>query len=154
MTTTEDRLRRALAARADLVDEVRLTPTLADRGEQRSRRRTAAVVGAAAAAVAVIGAALIAVRGGDGSPDPAPPVPEPTGTQRSEGPAPIETVEARGDVDGDGVEDVVRLGDGRLEAELSSSGDTATRRVDRRVELTGLADVGTDRQFVDRKSVV
>ncbi|WP_141014013.1 hypothetical protein [Nocardioides sambongensis] len=144
MNPTEERLRRALQARADLYDDHALTPPLPETSRHSRWRRP--VLAAAAAAAIVVAVSLVVAGTGD---DDVQPAPGPTSTvPTSTVPTSTDPVggapgTATGDVDGDGVDDEVRLSGRRLVVELSTGG-SATRRVPAGSQLIGLADVGAD----------
>lgn len=112
----EDRLRDALAARADQVTPDDLGPLVVP--APRRSRRTAVGAGLAGLAAAAAVAAVVAVPfGGDGSTDrePAPADPTPSPTVVEQGRA-----EVLVDLDGDGVDDRAWVEGGTLRVEVSS----------------------------------
>lgn len=139
-STLEDRLTAALHARADLVQPEDLRES-APPAPFRLRRSTALL---AAASVVIAGTiAAVWLTNDEGKPEPAKPMPD----------GYVEVDRLTGDVDGDGRDDLVRLGRLRDEVRLPSApllvADLATdRRTAVKLDagpvpaLVGLADVG------------
>ncbi|MEQ6903425.1 hypothetical protein [Nocardioides sp. YIM 152588] len=142
MTPTEERLRAALAARADLYDGSREAPPApTETWWHRWRGPVAIAVAAAVVVAAGIGVAFGLTGGRRVQPAPAPATPGTPTTPSATVPA---GVTLSGDVDGDGVPDTVTTQGRVLTAELSGGG-TAELRLARGERPSGLADVGGDR---------
>ncbi|TIC81277.1 hypothetical protein E8D34_17935 [Nocardioides sp. GY 10113] len=153
MNPTEERLRAALAARAELYDggaSAPPVPAAATEGWWDRWRAPLAV--AAAVTVVTAGVGLGVALGGpdDVEPAPAPTTPPdaPSATAATSATASSYEVRLSGDVDGDGRSDEVVVERGRIRAELTRGGEAtvAIRRGD--PEPVGLADVGDDRLVV------
>ncbi|WP_134740647.1 hypothetical protein [Nocardioides sp. 503] len=156
MSTIEDRLTRALQARADQVQPEDLRPLEAPTAEVHWLRRPATYLVAAAACAGIIAAPFV-LGVGDGDVHPRPPVgsqaAEPTLPPQEDvgGDWPIEFPTDPVDVDGDSVEDAVRIRQepgkplvgprARIEVDLSASGDTVFGLVESFGVLVNVADV-------------
>ncbi len=138
----EDRLRDALAARAEQVTPEDLRPLVVG-SPQHHRRR--AVVLAGLAAAAAVAALLVAPMLSDGSTEPQPVSPSPTPTPSPSAGATADP-QARDqlavDVDVDGEDDLVRVVGADLEVALAS-GTTATFSVGEGAQLLPWVDLGT-----------
>lgn len=134
MNTLEDRLTRALAARADLVQPEHLSPAQAPAPKVGRLRHPATYVVAAAACAALVLVPFVLTSGhGGDEPSPAP-VPTETNLPPQQdvgGHWKVTNDERRVDVDGDGTSDGVRIraergepiyGRLRIEADLSATG--------------------------------
>lgn len=135
MSTIEDRLTHALAARADLVQPEDLRPLDPPTATVSWLRHPATYVAAAAACAAAIAAPFVLTGDGGASPEPPPTTQTPSLPPQTDvgGDWPIPFPSDPVDVDGDGVQDQVRIrqepgkplvGPGvRVEVDLSSTGD-------------------------------
>ncbi|WP_193613206.1 hypothetical protein [Nocardioides lijunqiniae] len=155
MSTIEDRLTRALEARADLVRAEDLRPLEVPGATVHRLRRPATYAVAAAACAAAIAAPF--VLGGDGGSSPQPPVssesPRPSLPPQQDvgGGWPIPFASDPVDVDGDGVGDEVRIrhepgeplvgARARVEVDLSATGATVFGLVETFGGFVNVADV-------------
>ena len=135
----EERLRDALAARADQVTPEDLGPLVVPAAAGRSRR-TAVLAGLAAAAVvaAVVGVPLLGQDPGAPAPGPADPSPSPTPSVVKQGRA-----EVRTDLDGDGEDDRAWVEGGTLRVEVSSGTSVEVPVVAGARILPPVTDAGT-----------
>jgi hypothetical protein len=135
----EQRLRDALAARADQVTPEDLGPLVVPAASGRSRR-TAVLAGLAAAAVvaAVVGVPLLGQDPAAPEPGPADPSPSPTPSVVEQGRA-----EVRVDLDGDGEDDRAWIADGQMHVELSSGTTAEVPVVEGTRILPPVTDAGT-----------
>lgn len=135
----EERLRDALAARADQVTPEDLGPLVVPAASGRSRR-TAVLAGLAAAAVvtAVVAVPLLGQDPGDPRPVPADPSPTPSPSVVEQGRA-----EVRVDLNGDGEDDRAWIAEGQLRVELSSGTTAAVPVVEGTRILPPVTDAGT-----------
>ncbi len=138
----EDRLRDALAARADQVTPEDLGPLVVP-PPVHHRRRTAVLAGLAAAAVVAALVAVPLLNDRPEAPEPVAPSPSPAPSPSLDAtPDPQARAELSVDVDIDGEDDDVRVVGANLEVALAS-GTTATIPVGEGAQLLPWVDLGT-----------